>query len=42
VLEEPYTWSLLIFGFIGAFAIPCFYVAGVRYAKDKANLESTV
>ena len=42
VLEEPYTWSLLIFGFIGALAIPCFYVAGVRYAKDKANLESAV
>ena len=39
---EPYTWALLIFSFIGSLAIPCYYIAGKRYAKDKANLESAV
>jgi len=41
-LAEPYTWSLLIFSFIGSLAIPCYYIAGRRYAKDKANLETAV
>ena len=39
---EPYTWALLIFSFIGSLAIPCYYIAGKRYSKDKANLESAV
>jgi MFS family permease len=41
-LAEPYTWSLLVFGFIGSLAIPCYYIAGQRYAKDKANLETAI
>jgi hypothetical protein len=41
-LAEPYTWSLLVFGFIGSLAIPCYYIAGRRYAKDKANLETAI
>ena len=41
-IAEPYTWALLIFGFIGSLAIPCYYFAGRRYADDKANLETSV
>ena len=41
-IAEPYTWALLIFGFIGSLAIPCYYFAGRRYARDKANLETSV
>ena len=41
-IAEPYTWALLIFGFIGSLAIPCYYFAGRRYAGDKANLETSV
>ena len=41
-IAEPYTWALLIFGFIGSLAIPCYYIAGRRYALDKANLETSV
>ena len=39
--DEPYTWTLIIFTFISAASIPCFYLAGKRYKKDKKELESS-
>ena len=39
--DEPYTWSLIIFTVISAASIPCFYLAGKRYKKDKKELESS-
>ena len=41
-ISEPYTWTLLIFSFIGSLAIPCYYLAGRRYAQDKENLEKSI
>ena len=41
-ISEPYTWTLLIFSFIGSLAIPCYYLAGRRYALDKENLEKSI
>ena len=41
-IAEPYTWSLLIFGFIGSLAIPCYLIAGRRYAQDKQSLERSI
>ena len=38
--DEPYTWTLIIFTFISAASIPCYYLAGRRYKDDKKNLES--
>ena len=39
--DEPYTWTLIIFTVISAASIPCFYLAGKRYKKDKKELESS-
>ena len=41
-IAEPYTWSLLIFGFIGSLAIPCYLIAGRRYSQDKQSLERSI
>ena len=38
---EPYTWTLIIFTFISATSIPCYYLAGRRYKEDKKILESS-
>ena len=38
--SEPYTWTLIIFTFISAASIPCYYLAGKRYKEDKKALES--
>ena len=38
---EPYTWTLIIFTFISAASIPCYYLAGKRYKEDKKALESS-
>ena len=32
----------LIFGFIGSLAIPCYLIAGRRYAQDKQSLERSI
>ena len=39
--SEPYTWTLIIFTFISAASIPCYYLAGKRYKKDKKALENS-
>ena len=39
--SEPYTWTLIIFTFISATSIPCYYLAGKRYKEDKKALESS-
>jgi len=39
--SEPYTWTLIIFTFISAASIPCYYLAGRRYKEDKKILESS-
>ena len=39
--SEPYTWTLIIFTFISATSIPCYYLAGRRYKEDKKILESS-
>ena len=39
--SEPYTWTLIIFTFISAASIPCYYLAGKRYKEDKKALESS-
>ena len=38
---EPYTWTLIIFTFISATSIPCYYLAGRRYKEYKKILESS-
>ena len=35
---EPYTWTLLVFTALSTLAIPFFYVAGKRFARDKRAL----
>ena len=37
--EEPYTLMLVIFSIISIISIPCYYLAGTKYKKDKKNLE---
>ena len=39
--SEPYTWTLIIFTFISAASVPCYYLAGKRYKEDKKALESS-
>ena len=39
--SEPYTWTLIVFTFISAASIPCYYLAGKRYKEDKKALESS-
>jgi len=39
--SEPYTWTLIVFTFISATSIPCYYLAGKRYKEDKKLLESS-
>ena len=39
--SEPYTWTLIVFTFISAASIPCYYLAGKRYKEDKKVLESS-
>jgi MFS family permease len=36
--EEPYTTTLLVFTTLSASAIPCFWVAGRRFARDRDRL----
>ncbi len=37
--EEPYTLMLVIFSIISIISIPCYYLAGKKYKRDKKNLE---
>jgi MFS family permease len=37
-VEEPYTKTLLIFTSLSTAAIPCFWVAGRRFARDRERL----
>ena len=37
--EEPYTLMLVIFSILSIISIPCYYLAGTKYKKDKKNLE---
>ena len=37
--EEHYTLMLVIFSIISIISIPCYYLAGTKYKKDKKNLE---
>jgi hypothetical protein len=37
-VEEPYTKTLLVFTSLAATAIPCFWVAGRRFARDRDRL----
>ena len=39
--SEPYTLTLIVFTFISAASIPCYYLAGKRYKEDKKLLESS-
>jgi len=39
--SEPYTLTLIVFTFISAASIPCYYLAGKRYKEDKKTLESS-
>jgi len=39
--SEPYTLTLIVFTFISAASIPCYYLAGKRYKEDKKALESS-
>ena len=40
-VEQPYTWTLVTFTLLSLGAIPFFWVAGRRFAADKARLEAT-
>ena len=40
--DEPYTWTLIIFTVISAASIPCYYLAGKRYKRDKKEIESSL
>lgn len=37
-VAEPYTWTLLAFTLLSALAIPFFFLAGRRFAADRARL----
>ena len=37
--QEPYTMMLVVFSIISIISIPCYYVAGKRYKKDKLMLD---
>jgi MFS family permease len=37
-VEEPYTKTLLVFTTLSTVAIPCFWVAGRRFARDRERL----
>ena len=39
--QEPYTLMLVIFSIISIVSIPCYYLAGRQYKKDKLILEET-
>jgi len=39
---EPYTTTLLVFTTLSATAIPCFWVAGRRYAQDRDRLYTEI
>lgn len=41
-VAEPYTWTLVAFTVLTAFAIPLFYLAGRRFERDRAALYSTM
>ena len=41
LMYEPYTWTLFAFSIIGSLAIPCYFIAGKRYAGDKLKLENS-
>ena len=41
LMYEPYTWTLFAFGIVGSLAIPCYFIAGKRYAGDKLKLENS-
>jgi MFS family permease len=40
--EEPYTKTLLVFTTLSAAAIPCFWVAGRRFARDRGRLDAAM
>ena len=37
--QEPYTMMLVVFSIISIISIPCYYLAGKRYKKDKLMLD---
>ena len=37
--QEPYTMMLVVFSIISIISIPCYYLAGKRYKKDKVLLD---
>lgn len=37
-VAEPYTWTLICFTVLSASAIPCFWIAGRRFAADRERL----
>ena len=37
--QEPYTMMLVVFSIISVISIPCYYLAGKRYKKDKVLLD---
>lgn len=41
-VAQPYTWTLVVFTLLSLTAIPFFWVAGRRFADDKARLEATL
>ena len=41
-VAEPYTATLLVFTTLSATAIPCFWIAGRRFAADRRRLEAAM
>ena len=37
--QEPYTMMLVVFSIISVISIPCYFLAGKRYKKDKVLLD---
>ena len=38
-VAEPYTWTLLVFTLLSLLALPLFWLAGRRFADERARLE---
>ena len=41
-VAEPYTATLLVFTTLSATAIPCFWIAGRRFAADRSRLHAAI
>ena len=39
-VQQPYTWTLVVFTLISLLAVPLFFAAGRRFEHDRAHLEA--